>query len=72
MKQTVSINERVIQYVFRIAAAALIIDENLYEKNFENIFEFIRNLQICDALTTRRRNKILTVRKQKSNVSKSK
>ena len=57
-KRTVSINERVIQYVFQIAAAALIIDKNSYEKNFENIFKFIRNLQIYDASTTQCRSEI--------------
>ena len=60
------------QYVSRIAVTALFVDENSYEKNSKNIFEFIKTLQIFDALTQRNRIEILTTYAQKYNVSKFK
>ena len=66
------INDRVKQYVSRIAVTALFVDENSYEKNSKNIFEFIKILQVSDASTQRNRIEILTAHAQKLNVSKFK
>ena len=66
------INNRVKQYVLRIAVTALSVDENLYKKNSKNIFKFIKTLQIFDASTQRNRIEILTTYARKLNVSKFK
>ena len=51
LKRVILINDCVKQYVSRIVITALFVDENSYEKNLKNIFEFIKTLQIFDALT---------------------
>ena len=50
-ERVILINDRIKQYISRIAVTALFVDENSYEKNSKNIFEFIKILQIFDAST---------------------
>ena len=71
-RRVILTNDRVKQYVSRIAVTALSVDENLYEKNSKNIFESIKILQIFNVSTQRNCIEILTTHAQKSNVSKFK
>ena len=71
-ERVILINDRVKQYVSRIAVTALFVDKNSYEKNSKNIFEFIKTLQIFDASSQQNRIEILTAHTRKSNVSKFK
>ena len=43
-ERVILINDRMKQYVSRIAVTALFVDENSYKKNSKNIFEFIKTL----------------------------
>ena len=71
-KRVTLINDRVRQYVSRIAVIALSVDENSYEKSSKNIFEFIKTLQIFDASSQRNRTETLAAHARKSNVLKFK
>ena len=71
-ERVILINDRVKQYVSRIAVTALFVDKNSYEKNSKNIFEFIKTLQIFDASTQRNRIEISTAHARKLNVLKFK
>ena len=59
-KRVILINDCVKQYISRIVIIALSVNENLYEKNSKNIFEFIKILQIFNALTQQNCIEILT------------
>ena len=71
-ERVILINDRMKQYVSRIAVTALSVDENSYEKNSKNIFKFIKTLQTSDASSQRNCIETLTAHARKLNVSKFK